>query len=220
MDGSVYPNKDFIAASKSCVNIFCNKEDTHGTKKYGTEEMCADNYGMLCAEHVQNHLDTSSKFFKGTIMNPTTIICLPDGTEFKRNVGGMAAKQVIEMIKEAQAKIGPGIHLDQYQFGKDKMKAANDALEAKKPKEAIDALTAVTKQFAKQEPLKPMLEAAQKKLDEINAAGLTIVENAKADAGAGKADDAKKALVDVSKNYKGLECAKAADKALAEMNKK
>ena len=220
MDGSVYPNKDFIAASKTCVNIFCNKEDTHGTKKYGAEEMCADNYGIICTEHVANHGELGSKFFKGTIMNPTTIICLPDGTEFKRQVGGMAAKAVIDMIKEAAAKAGPGIHLDQYSFGKGKMKAAVDALEAKKPKDAIEALNAVVKTFAKQDALKPMLEQAQKKLDEINTAGMTIVDNANEDAKAGKADDAKKVLADVSKNYKGLECAKAADKALAELNKK
>jgi hypothetical protein len=221
MDGSVYPNKDFIAASKLCVNIFCNKEDTHGTKKYGADEFCNDNYGQICAEHVKNHEEMSSKFFKGTILNPTTIICLPDGTEFKRNVGAMAAKAVIDMLKEAQTKIGgTGISLDQYTFGKDKLKAAATALEAKKTKDAIDALTAITKTFAKQDALKPMLEQAQRKLDEISEAGMALVEAAKTDAAAGKADDAKKALLDVSKNYKGLECAKAADRALAEMNKK
>ena len=64
MDGSVYPNKDVIAASKLMVNIFCNKEDTHGLKKYGSEEMCADNYGQLCAEHVKNHGEVANKFFK------------------------------------------------------------------------------------------------------------------------------------------------------------
>lgn len=223
MDGSVYPNKDVIAASKTCVNIFCNKEDSHGVKKYGSEEMCADNYGQLCKEHVENHNKLSGQFFPGgTISNPQTILCMPDGTEIKdvpRKVGAPAPKELAEMIKKAAAKVGAGIGQDEYLFGKGKLKAAADAVGAKKMKDAIEALNAITKAFGKNPAAKPLNDQAQAKLKELNDAGMAIIEAAKADAAADKVEDARKALKDVYANYKGLDCAKVAEKEMAALPK-
>jgi len=220
MDVSVYPNKDVIAASKLCVNIFCNGETDHAAdKKYGREEWCENNYGQKCAEHVKNHQSTSNLFFKGTIMNPTTILCNPDGTEIKRKVGAMPAKDLITMIKEAGAKVGPGITQDEYLFAKGKLKVADDALATKDTKEAIEALNSIVKAFAKNPADKVLVDMAQKKLDDINAAGMALVETAKADAAAGKVEDARKGLKEVFSNYKGLECAKVAEKEYAALPK-
>ncbi len=220
MDSSVYPNKDVIAASKLCVNIFCNNETDHNAKKkYGNEEWCEENYGQICDEHVKNHNQTSSLFFNGTIPNPTTILCDPDGKELSRKKGAATAQELADMIKEAAKKVGPGITQDEFQFRNDKFKAADEAVKANKIKDAVTALTAVTKQFGKSPSAKKLADQAQAKLDELNTAGQTIVDNAKADAAAGKVDDARKALKDVYANYKGLECSKAAEKAMAELPK-
>ncbi len=220
MDSSVYPNKDVIAASKLVVNIFCNNETDHNAKKkYGNEEWCEHNYGQICDEHAANHNKTSSLFFSGSIPNPTTILCTPEGKEITRKKGAATNKELIEMIKEAGAKVGPGITQDEFQFGKDKFKAADEAVKANKVKDAITALTTVTKQFGKSPTAKKLAEQATAKLEEINTAGQAIVDNAKEDAAAGKVDDARKALKDVYANYKGLECSKAAEKAMAELPK-
>lgn len=220
MDGSVYPNKDVIVASKTVVNIFCNNETEHqAKKKYGSEEWCEANYGQICDEHVANHNKTSSMFFNGTIPNPTSILCTPDGKEITRKKGGISGKELIDMMKEATAKVGAGIGQDEYLFGKGKLKAAADAVGAKKMKDAIEALNAITKAFGKNAAAKPLNDQAQAKLKELNDAGMAIIEAAKADAAADKVEDARKALKDVYANYKGLECSKVAEKEMAALPK-
>lgn len=220
MDSSVYPNKDVIVASKLVVSIYCHNENEHAEDKaYGNEKWCEHVYGVKCEEHRKNHTDTSNIFFKGSIPNPTTILCTPDGTEIKRKTGSMAPKEFVDMVKEAAAKVGPGIGQDEYLFAKGKMKASDASLSEQKVKDAIASLTAVTKQFGKHPTAKKLAEEAQGKLDKINEAGLAIVDQAKEDAAAGKVEDAKKALRDVYANYKGLDCAKAAEKAMAELPK-
>lgn len=220
MDSSVYPNKDVIVASKLVVSIYCHNETEHSEDKpYGSEKWCEHVYGVKCEEHRKNHNDTSSLFFQGSIPNPTTIFCTPDGKEISRKKGSMAPKEFVDMAKEAAAKVGPGIGQEEYLFAKGKMKASDASLSEQKVKDAIASLTAVTKQFGKHPTAKKLAEEAQAKLDKINEAGLAIVDQAKEDAAAGKVDDAKKALKDVYANYKGLDCAKAAEKAMAELPK-
>ncbi|MCE9583779.1 MAG: hypothetical protein K8T20_14955 [Planctomycetes bacterium] len=209
-----------IVASKTVVNIFCNNETEHqAKKKYGSEEWCEANYGQICDEHVANHNKTSSMFFNGTIPNPTSILCTPDGKEITRKKGGISGKELIDMMKEATAKVGAGIGQDEYLFGKGKLKAAADAVGAKKMKDAIEALNAITKAFGKNAAAKPLNDQAQAKLKELNDAGMAIIEAAKADAAADKVEDARKALKDVYANYKGLECSKVAEKEMAALPK-
>ncbi|KAF0245903.1 MAG: hypothetical protein FD180_1165 [Planctomycetota bacterium] len=220
MDVSVYPNKDMIAASKTCVNIFCNDETEHEPKKkYGNEEWCSANYGQVCDEHVKNHRETSSLFFKDSIPNPTSILCMPDGTEIKRKVGGMAGKELVDLMKEATAKVGPGLGQDEYLFGKGRLKACEDAVKAGKTKDAIEALNAGNKTIGKNPAAKTVVDQIKAKLEEFNKAGMEIVEKAKEDVAAGKVEEAKKTLLEVSRNYKTLECAKAADKEIAALPK-
>jgi hypothetical protein len=220
MDGSVYPSKDVIVASKTCVNIFCNDETKHEPKKkYGNEEWCEANYGQICDEHVKNHNATSGLFFKDSIPNPTSILCMPDGTEIKRKVGAATNKELIDMMKEAMAKVGAGLGQDEYLLGKGKLKACDEAVKAGKMKDAIEALNASNKSLGKNPAAKSINDAVKAKLEELNKAGLDIIEKAKADAAAGKVDEARKAMKDVYANYKGLECAKSAEKELAALPK-
>ncbi len=220
MDTTVYPNKDVILASKTAVNVFCHGEDKHDAKKkYGNEEWCEHVYGITCEEHNTIKDETSGLFFKGSISCPTTILCMPDGTEIKRNVGSMPNKQLIEMIKEAATKVGPGLGRDEYLFGKGKLKACEDAMTAGKTKDAIDALNAANKTLGKNPAAKPVLDQINEKLAALNQAGMDLIAKAKEDVAAGKVDEAKKALLDVSKNYKTLECSKAADKEIATLPK-
>ncbi|MCE9583781.1 MAG: hypothetical protein K8T20_14965, partial [Planctomycetes bacterium] len=170
-------------------------------------------------EHVKNHNDKSSVYFHGTIPNPTTILCMPDGTEVARKTGVMTGKEFTDMIKETATKVGPGVSQDEYAFIKGKFKAGDDARAASKVKDAVEAYNAVIKAFGKNPNAKGMVETTQKKLEELNQAGMDILAKAKEDAAAGKVDEAKKAMKDVYANYKGLECAKAAEKEMAALAK-
>jgi hypothetical protein len=220
MDSSVYPTKDVIAASKTVVSVYCHDETEHDAKKkYGAEEWCEHVYGLKCEEHTANMNDTSNLFFKGSISCPTTILCMPDGTEIKRKVGSMPNKELVEMFKEASTKVGVGLGEAEYLLGKGKLKAAEDAVTAGKIKDAIDALNASNKALSKNPAAKPINEAVAAKLDEINKAGLDAVAKAKEDAAAGKVEEARKAMKDVWVNYKGLDCAKTAEKELAALPK-
>ncbi|NUN48572.1 MAG: hypothetical protein HUU15_07070 [Candidatus Brocadiae bacterium] len=209
-----------IAASKTTVNIFCNNETEHAKdKKYGNEEWCEHNYGQKCDEHVANHNALSSKFFSGSIPNPTTILCTPDGTEIARKKGAPSNKELIDMIKAAATKVGPGLGRDEYLFAKDKMKAAEEQIAAGKTPDAIKTLQTVTKTFAKNPAAKPALDAAQKKLDDLNQAGMDRIAAAKEAAAAGNVEEARKELKDVYNSCKGLECSKAAEKEMAALPK-
>ncbi|KAF0245905.1 MAG: hypothetical protein FD180_1167 [Planctomycetota bacterium] len=220
MDSTVYPNKDVIVASKTAVNVFCHGEAKHeAKKKYGTEEWCEHVYGLTCEEHNAIKDETSHLFFKGSISCPTTILCMPDGTEIKRKVGSMPNKELIEMIKEAATKVGPGLGQDEYLFGKGKLKASEDALKAGKTKDAIDALNAGNKTIGKNPAAKAVVDQIKAELEKLNKAGLDLIAKAKEDVAAGKVDEGKKALLEVSKNYKTLECAKEADKEIAALPK-
>lgn len=221
MTSSVYPNKDVIAASKQVVNIFCNKESEHGTKKYGTEEWCADNYGLKCEDHVKNHPEKSAKHFpKGTIPNPTTILLTPDGeTEMWRKTGKAEGKELCDAIKEAVKKVGPGVGRDEYKFMNEKLSAAETAFGENKVKDGIEACNAMIKAFGKNPAAKPMIEKAQKKLDTANEYGRDQIAKAKELAAGGDVEGAKTILKDIYANYKGLDCSKEAEKEMAALSK-
>jgi hypothetical protein len=220
MDQTVYPTKDAVASSKLVVNIFCNDETEHNAKKkYGNEEWCEHNYGQICEEHVANHRAKSGNYFNGSIPNPTTILCMPDGTEITRKKGAASNKELADMIKTAQGKVGAGLERDLYLFHKGKIKAGDDAVAAGKLKDAIEEYSAVTKGLGKNPAGKNVLEQAQAKLNDINAEGLKKIEDAKALAAEGKVEDARKLLKEVYGSYKGLESSKTAEKEMAALPK-
>ncbi|MBI2923223.1 MAG: hypothetical protein HYY18_19380 [Planctomycetes bacterium] len=221
MTSSVYPNKDVIAASKQVVNIFCNKEDSHGTKKYGTEEWCADNYGLKCEDHVKNHPEKSNKHFpKGTIPNPTTILLTPDGeTEMWRKTGKAEGKELCDAIKEAVKKTGAGIGRDEYKFMTEKLAKAEEAFGGNKVKDGIAACNDVIKTFGKMPAAKPMIEKAEKKLDTANEYGREQIAKSKELSTGGDIEGAKAILKEIYANYKGLDCSKEAEKEMAALPK-
>jgi hypothetical protein len=169
MDRSVYPNKDVIEASKLCVNIYCHNEKNHSMIKYGAEEWCEHVYGMKCEDHEKAHNDKGGKYFPGgTIPNPTSILCTPDGEEISRKKGAATPKELVDMMKEAAKKVGPGVMRDEYKFIKDQLAAAEEGFSSNKVKDGIEAANKVIKAFGKHPGAKPLVEMAQKKLDTAN----------------------------------------------------
>lgn len=221
MDRSVYPNKDVIEASKLCVNIYCHNETNHSMIKYGNEEWCEHVYGVKCEDHTKNHNAKSGVYFPGgTIPNPTSILCTPDGTEITRKKGKAEAKELCEMINEAAKKVGPGLKRDEYKFIRDNLAAAEAGFSGNKVKDGIDACNKVIKAFGKNPGAKSLVEEAQKKLDTANEYGKEQVAKAKELVTAGDVEGARTILKDIANNYKGLECAKEAEKEFAALPKK
>lgn len=219
MDGSVYPQKDAIVASKLVVNIYCHNEKEHAMVKWGAEEWCEHVFGVKCEDHGKNHTDTSNMFFKGSIPNPTTILCTPDGKEISRKTGSMAPKEFVTMIQEAAKKVGPGIGRDEYKFINDGLAKAEEAFTGNKVKDGIKACNDVIKAFGKNPACKTMIEKVEKKLETANQFGVEEIARAKQLSDGGDVEGARKVLKQIYADYKGLACAKEAETALAALPK-
>jgi hypothetical protein len=220
MDRSVYPNKDVIEASKLCVNIYCHNEKNHSMIKYGTEEWCEHVYGVKCEDHEKAHNGKSGKYFPGgTIPNPTSILCTPDGEEISRKKGAATPKELVDMMKEAAKKVGPGVMRDEYKFIKDQLAAAEEGFSNNKVKDGIEAANKVIKAFGKNPGAKPLVEMAQKKLDTANEYGKEKVQEARDLVAKGDVEGARAILKEIFGNYKGLECAKEAEKEFGALPK-
>ena len=217
MDSSVYANKDFVAASKRWVNVYCSKDTMHGTEKVGDEEMCKLHPGIKCEDHVACNLSAGGLYFKGSYGAPATVWCMPDGKQVGKHEGGMAAKQVIEKMAEVEKAVGPGLDLDSYEFLVGKLAAGDKASNDGKQKEAVEAYSAALKTMGKNPAAKPWVEKAQAGLDrQVELAKGQIEEAIKAKDG-GDFAKAKELLKAVQVTFKGQPVTKEADKAMAEV---
>ncbi|MCE9583944.1 MAG: hypothetical protein K8T20_15785 [Planctomycetes bacterium] len=216
MDSSVYANKEFVAASKRWVNVYCSKDSGHGTEKVGDVEMCKIHPGIKCEEHVACNASSSGLFFSGTHKAPGTVWCDSTGKMIGKQEGSMSAKQVIEKMAEAEKAVGVGIGLDEYEFFKTKLAAGEKSATDGKVKDAFEAYTAVVK-MSKTPGSKPWVDKAQAALDKIMESGKTRLADAMALKDAKDYANAKAALKQLAVDYKGQPFAKEIDKANAEV---
>ncbi|KAF0245596.1 MAG: hypothetical protein FD180_1464 [Planctomycetota bacterium] len=219
MDGSVYPNKDFVGSSKKWVSIYCNKETTHGTKKVGDKEMCSIIPSITCEEHVQAYQELNGKFFKGSILMPHHIWGDVEGNEIGREKGAMATKLLTDKMAEAAKKVGPGLGADEYTFMGDQIAAGDKAASDGKIAEAIKAYNTVVKQ-EKAPGAKTMAGRAQDGLNRLNESGKALLEQATEAAAASDFPRAKEGLKKVIAQYKGLPVCKQAEQAMADIVEK
>lgn len=218
MDSSVYANKDFVAASKRWVNVYCSKDSGHGTEKVGDKEMCKLHPGITCEEHIACNASAGGKYFQGTFRAPATVWCKPDGTEIGKVQGGMSAKQVIEKMGEAEKVLGPGLDVDAYDFLLDRLAVGDKAVADEKLKEAVDAYAAAVKTFGKNPAAKTWTDKAQAALDQLVEGARTKIAEAATAKDAGDFAKAKELLKSVQTDFKGQPVAKEADKAMADVS--
>ncbi|NUN49598.1 MAG: hypothetical protein HUU15_12290 [Candidatus Brocadiae bacterium] len=217
MDSSVYANKDFVAASKRWVNVYCSKDSGHGTEKVGDREMCKIHPGITCEDHISCNASAGGKFFQGTFRAPATVWCTPDGKEIGKQQGGMSAKQVIEKMAEAEKVVGPGLDSDSYVYLLEKLAAGEKATADGKVKEAVDLYAGILKAMAKNPAAKSWTEKAQGALDQLVEGAKGRIADAVAAKDAGDFAKAKELLKSVQTEFKGQPVAKDADKAMAEV---
>lgn len=222
MDSSVYPSKDVIKASKSAVFLFASKESDHGTAEFQVgrekETWCKPHFGIKCEDHVALFSACSQQFFDGQILMPTHVLCKPDGTEMKREVGAMAGKAFVEWIATATKELGPGLGSDEYVLMTGKVADGTAALEKGELKTAFKACDELKKNKAFK-GMEARLKPVDELLGKINEAGLALIEKGKEAAGAGSVDEARKAFRQVISDCGTLECVKAAKTELAALPK-
>jgi len=218
MDGSVYPNKDVVAASKRWVNIYCNKDTEHGTKKVGNEEFCALIPGIRCEEHVAAWNALNNLYFKGSIPNPTTIWCDVDGTEVGRQEGSMVAKDMISKFAAAEKKVGPGLNVDEYNYAMGSIADGAKSEEAGKIPDAVKSYAAVVRM--KNPAAKNVIQLAQDAMNKLDAAGRVKVSAAKEIIAGRDYERAKSILKEVLTTYKGLPVAKEAEAEYSDLIKR
>ncbi|MEK7466529.1 MAG: hypothetical protein AAB074_03865 [Planctomycetota bacterium] len=217
MDSSVYANKDFVAASKRWVNVYCSKDSMHGTEKVGDQEMCKLHPGIKCEDHIACNQSAGGLYFKGSFGAPATVWCMPDGKEIGKHQGGMASKQVIEKMAEAEKACGPGLDQDAYDFLLGKTEAGDKAANDGKQKEAVEAYTAIVKTMGKNPAAKSWVEKAQAGLDRQVELAKGQIEEAVKLKDSGDFAKAKEMLKAVQVSFKGQPVAKEADKAMADV---
>lgn len=222
MDGSVYPNKDAIKASRNAVMMYASKETDHGSGELqqGKDKVttCLAEFGVKCDDHVKLFQETSGKFFNGMIKMPTHILLNPDGTEIDRKVGAITVKEFGEFIAKGTTKLGPGLGGEEFNFVKSRVDEGTAALEKNDLKAAFKAADEIKKNktLAK---MPAQLKKADDLLAKINDAGTELVKKAVEAAGAGNNDEAKKILRQVSADCGTLDCAKSAKEELAKLAK-
>jgi len=217
MDSSVYANKDFVAASKRWVNVYCSKDSGHGTEKVGDQEMCKLHPSIKCEDHVACNTSAGGKYFSGTFRAPATVWCMPDGKEIGKVQGGMSAKQLIEKMGEAEKAVGPGLDSDSYEFLVDKLATGDKAATDGKVKDAVDAYGAAMKACGKNPAAKTWTDKAQAAIDKLVEGAKAKIEEATAAKDAGEFAKARELLKSVQADFKGLPVAKDAEKAMADV---
>ncbi|MCE9584465.1 MAG: thioredoxin family protein [Planctomycetes bacterium] len=218
MDASVYNQKDFIAASKRWVNVYCNRDTGHGTEKVDGKDMCKLVPGIACADHVACDSGASAGgYFKGTFGTPATVWCDVTGKQIGQNQGGMSAKQLIEKMAEAEKAVGVGLGEDEYLFLTGKLSAGEKSVTDGKIHDAVDGYTAAIKAMAKNPAAKPWVEKAQAALDKLVEGAKSRIEDAVKAKDAGDFAKAKEILKSVQTDFKGQPVAKDADKAMADV---
>ena len=218
MDSSVYANKDFVAASRRWVNVYCSKDTTHGTERVNDQEMCKLHPSIKCEDHVSCNSEAGGKYFKGTFGAPATVWCMPDGKEIGQKQGGMASKQVIEKMAEAEKAVGPGIDVELYTLLLEKLGAGDTASNNGKVKEAVEAYSTVLKATGKNPAAKTWADKAQAGLDRQVEMAKNRIEDAIKAKDEGEFAKAKELLKAVQTDFKGHAVAKEADKAMADVS--
>lgn len=217
MDGSVYPNKDFVNSSKKWVSIYCNKDTSHGTKKVGDKEMCSIIPAITCEEHVAAYQELNGKFFSGTIVMPHHIWGDVEGKEIGRQEGSMAARLLTEKMTEAVKKVGEGLGADEYMFMLEQIALGDKSASDGKTVEALKAYNGVVK-MEKRPGAKTLAARAQDGLNRLNERGKRSLDLAQEKISASDFTGAKEALKKIIAEYKGLPVVKDAEKAMQDVS--
>jgi len=212
METSTYLDGKVIAASKNFVNIIAHREDSHGTREVvvGKEKQtwCKAYWGISCEVHKKG--SAASGRFSGISGVPCTLFCDTDGNEVSRQPGGMGAGELVKAMTAALAKV-PGEHVSatDWSGAKKILEEAGQKLEKGEIKKAIELELKVARHKIK--AIQALAADTAKLIDEKGAA---LVAEAKEKIESDKAA-AKKALQKIADDFKGFDCAKAAQELLA-----
>jgi len=223
MDRSVYPNKDVVKATRTVVAVYANKNTDHGGTEVERDGQkvhdCKAQAGLTCEAHVRVMQEVEGYFLKGQIRTPIHLLCKPDGAEFSRKDGKMAAKDLVAFLAAGVKQVGKGLAKDDYValaglLEKAKIAAGGGDL----------AAAAAAARDLKAHPALKGNETWTKRADEIagyvNETGMERVNNAVATAEAGDPEQAKRWLKEVAEACAGLPCGQAAQEALEKLEKK
>ncbi len=217
IEKSVLTGREFVAASKKWVTVYCNRDETQPTKKEGDKEFSALTPGITVAEHIAAWKALSGQFFKtDDAPAPAFVWCLPSGEEVGRNEGPMTSREVTARMAEATKKAGPGLDAGDYVEALDHLKAGGAAADERKVQDAVKEFAAVVK-MQKLPGSKGVVSRAQAELDKLDAAGRAAMEPANEVIVAEDYPRAKTILKDVMDTYRGLPAAKDAGKKYDEV---
>lgn len=146
-----------------------------------SRKSCAHYPSISCEDHTQVY-SKASGVFKGVKATPTTIIAYPDGKRVYRLIEGDKGNQIMNAMRGAVKKCGPGIPLRKWRKAKADVAKADGYMEEGKAKKAITLYKKYAK--SKLKGLKTMGEAGMKKANEAGlvayAEALKIEDDAEA----------------------------------------
>lgn len=204
MESSTLPAKDVVTQSRAfvmCV-VFDEREHKEEDVKIGKETVkrCSIFKTISCEDHV-NVYKGGRNAFENVASTPTVVLADPDGKEISRKVGAPGSTELVEMMKAAVKKVGPGITTDEWAKTQAEIAKAKEDLEKGKIQDAIKVFEKLGK--AKNEGLKGM---GAEGMAAVNDKGNKAIDEA-----IGMSmEDAKKALKKIIADYKGSDAGKRA----------
>jgi hypothetical protein len=219
---SVLLNAEFVKY-EDMVPCISHHKKTHGesevvvdAKKKTTRKSCEKYPSIPCEVH-----DAFGGTGLQTSYTPASFICGPDGAPLQkpddqkgwdRSVGSLTKK-----LQEIQQKLGKPYPRAQYDKAVKDLSDADEDIAAGKFEKAVKAVVKLSED--KKIPAAMHDGRIKQKLDALEAKGGELLEEAKGKKDSAK-EDALKLAKQVAKDFKGLECAKAAAELVKELEGK
>ncbi|MEK7468541.1 MAG: hypothetical protein AAB074_14110 [Planctomycetota bacterium] len=220
LEKSVLTGKEFIAASKKWVTVYCNRDEGQPEKKEGDKSFSTLTPGITVDQHKAAWKELSARFYKTDDANaPSVVWCNPEGEEFGRLEGAVTSRDLVAKMGEAVKKLGPGLEAGDYVDAISHLAAADSASQAKKTGEAVREYSEVLK-MQKKPGAGGVVSRAQAGMDRLNNSGRVVMEQANECTAAEDFARAEKLLKEILDNYRGLPIAKEAEKIYDDVCKK
>ncbi len=217
----VYPNSKVIKASRALVNLVASQGSArdHGEVKIledgEARTVCAKFGGVSCAEHQRVERRAFLEFTKGTIDTPAHVFVTPDGKELFRGDDFVDAGELIRLMEQAAAEVGPGVDRDEYEAAQ----AAFLEGEGFFARDAFGAAAAKYRPLAAKAFKTGSFERARERLAEIDKQGAVEISGADLKSSGKDLLGAYFDLMRIARAYKGVRAEKEARARLSALEK-
>jgi len=208
----LYKDAGFIKLTSRCVPLVAS-QGTHPKRKQvvdgHTRSVCRRFGAISCSQHRQIEWVCREKYWKETVITPSHIMALPDGTEVARILDVAGTDRFAEALKTAQNKLGRGLSRKTYREVQQELRLARSELRGEKLQAAIQRLLKLDSLLSRH----PLQRRVKKLLAELETRGQRRIQRAQALARQKKTLEALRLLDESLASFKGSSVWKQQQKA-------